>query len=93
MAGRGRPRKFVSTDEASALPVDASNVDEASCDDLSRLPAYQRENPEKLTGEALRNVAYRSGISRSELSRLSDEKIREQMRYIEYRRAHDNALV
>ena len=94
MAGRGRPRKVVSTGEASASPVDASITDQddpSAC--LDDLPAYQRENPEKLTGEALRNLAHRSGIARSELSRLTEDQIRAQMKFIEYRRAHDDAMV
>lgn len=47
-----------------------------------RMTAEQRENPRYLTGEALRALAHRRGIARSEAARLSDEKLREQLRYI-----------
>jgi hypothetical protein len=44
--------------------------------------AADRENPQKLRGEALRKLAHQRGISRSELATLSDEKVRHQLRYI-----------
>ena len=49
------------------------------------LSSADRENPEKLSGDALRAHAHRRGMARSELTRLSDEKIREQLRYLTYR--------
>lgn len=44
-----------------------------------------RENPERLSGDELRALAYRRGVSRSEAARLSDEKLRMQLRYLVYR--------
>ncbi len=75
----GRPRKLDSTGEASALPVDAPED----------LPAHHRENPDKLTGEALRALAHRHGLARSTLEGMQDDKIREQLKYLAYRRASE----
>jgi hypothetical protein len=58
------------------------------------LSAQDRENPNKLTGEALRALANRRGLSRSELERMSDDKIREQLRYVTQRQYEaDDAVV
>lgn len=49
------------------------------------LSASDRENPDKLTGEDLRALAHRRGVSRSESASMSDEKLRMQLRYITQR--------
>lgn len=51
---------------------------------IVELSAADRENPEKLTGPALHELAHRMGMSRSEIERLaSDEaKIRMELRYL-----------
>lgn len=46
------------------------------------LSASDRINPAKLTGEDLRHLAYQSGMARSSMTNMSDDKIREQLRYI-----------
>lgn len=51
-------------------------------DDFLRAPADARENPGLLGGVALRILGHRRGIPRSELDVMSDEKIREQLRYL-----------
>lgn len=56
---------------------------------LSSLSAADRENPNKLTGQPLRELAYRRGLARSSLETMSDEKIREQLRYITHRQYDD----
>lgn len=53
--------------------------------DYSALNAAQRENPELLQGEDLRRFAFQRGISRSEAGRMSDQKLRMQLRYLTYR--------
>ncbi len=81
----GRPRKINPTGEALAPSVESDvsgNVGEASA-----LPAYQRENPNKLEGQALRDLAHKQGLARSEVATMSDEKIRVQLRYLAYSRA------
>lgn len=49
------------------------------------LSASDRENPDKLTGEDLRALAHRRGVSRSESASMSDDKLRMQLRYITHR--------
>lgn len=46
------------------------------------LSAADRENPERLSGEPLRKLAHTRGMARSDLDKMSDEKIRQQLRYI-----------
>lgn len=53
------------------------------------LSASDRENPDKLTGEALRAFAHRRGIARSEAERMDDAKLRMQLRYITNRQYSD----
>lgn len=64
---------------------------EASGIDLSAMSAADRENPDKLTGEALRDLAHRRGIARSESARMTDEKLRMQLRYIVHRQYADES--
>ena len=48
------------------------------------LLARDRENPDKISGEALHALAHRRGLSRSSMLSMSDAKIREQLRYLTY---------
>ena len=57
-----------------------------------RLPAYLREHPEMLTGDALRALAHKHGIARSEAEKMTDEKIRLQLKYAIYRRYEDEMV-
>lgn len=66
-----------------AVAADAVTVDEAEPLASSEpLSAADRENPDKLTGEALRALAHRRGVARSEADVMSDDKLRMQLRYI-----------
>jgi hypothetical protein len=58
--------------------------------EAERIPAHHRENPEKLTGDALRELAYRRGIARSEAATMSDEKLRLSLRYAASAWAEEN---
>ncbi len=49
------------------------------------LSAADRENPEKLSGSALHELAHKRGLARSAIETMSDEKIRNELRYIVYR--------
>jgi hypothetical protein len=60
--------------------------------DSGGLPAHARENPVMLSGEALRDLAHRRGLARSDLAVMSDEKIRGQLRYATYRQYDDDAM-
>lgn len=53
--------------------------------DVSQLAAHERENPEKLWGSALRDFAWKRGISRSEMTEWTDEKVRQQVKLIIHR--------
>lgn len=56
------------------------------------LSASDRENPAKLTGAALRELAHRRGLAKSQLPSMSDEKIREQLRYMTYNQYEQDAV-
>lgn len=49
------------------------------------LSAAHRANPTMLAGKALHDLAHQRGMSRSDLARMPDEKVREQMRYLVHR--------
>ena len=57
----------------------------------AELSASDRENPDKLTGDALRALAHRRGVSRSEAERMDDAKLRLQLRYITNRQYADES--
>ena len=50
------------------------------------LSAADRENPNKIAGAMLREFAARSGIARSSMAAMSDEKIRRELHLIINRR-------
>ena len=56
---------------------------------LSSMSAADRENPDKISGEALRKLAHSRGLAKSTLETMPDEKIREQLRYITHRQYDD----
>ena len=54
--------------------------------------AADRENPDKLSGDDLRTLAHRRGLARSTLPAMSDDKIREQLRYMTYNQYEQDAV-
>ena len=44
--------------------------------------ATDRDFPNRLSGDALRELAHQRGLARSSLDTMTDTKIREQLRYI-----------
>lgn len=57
------------------------------------LSAADLENPNKLSGQALRDLAHRRGLAKSILATMPDEKIRMELRYIAHRQyGSDDAL-
>ena len=62
----------------------ASGADSPVKPDTEHAPlrAADRDFPNRLSGEGLRELAYQRGLARSSLSDMSDAKIREQLRYI-----------
>lgn len=75
-------------DAATGLP---SPVEPVAASDISPpvLSASDRENPNKLSGQALRDLAHRRGLAKSLLPSMSDEKIRTELRYLTYRQYDD----
>lgn len=53
------------------------------------LTSEQRNNPANLTGEDLRHLAWTLGMAKSDLSRMDDSKVREQLKYLTFRRYED----
>lgn len=54
------------------------------------LSAADRENPAKLSGDALKKLAHRRGMPMSSMQSMSDEKIRTELSYI-IRRQYEEA--
>jgi hypothetical protein len=54
--------------------------------------AHARENPAMLQGDALKALAYRKGLAKSDLAHMTDEKIREQLKYATYRQYEDELV-
>ena len=88
----GRPRKVQAAVDAD-VPTASADVSDVPDQAGASVPAYHREHPDKLTGQALRDLAHRKGMAKSELASMSDEKIRLQIRYIDYRRSAEDAVV
>lgn len=57
--------------------------------EMQALSAADRENPEKLAGSDLRDLAHKRGLARSEVERMDDDKIRIQLRYLTHRQYDD----
>jgi hypothetical protein len=53
------------------------------------LSAEDRENPHKLKGAALRELAHKNGMAKSEIDGMPEEKLREQMQRFTVRRYED----
>ena len=50
--------------------------------DAAPVRATDRDFPNRLSGDALRELAHQRGLARSSLDSMTDTKIREQLRYI-----------
>lgn len=74
------------------LELDVASAEVAQ-EVAASVPAHHSENPEKLSGEALKTLAHRNGISKSELANMDDEKIRRQLKVLAYRRHEENASI
>lgn len=58
-------------------------------EDEAPLSAADRENPDRLSGSALQELAHRRGLARSDILNMDDDKIRVQLRYLTYRQYDD----
>ena len=63
--------------EASAVQVETAMAPETV-----PVRATDRDFPNRLCGDALRELAHQRGLARSSLDSMTDTKIREQLRYI-----------
>jgi hypothetical protein len=86
-ASTSKARTAVAADVVTAAKaaLNASATRRAANAEPVVLSAADRENPDKLNGDALRELAHRRGVSRSEAANMSDEKLRMQLRYITQR--------
>lgn len=76
------PRKRAQ-DPAQPAPPEAHDDGLAHTLEQRRaLPGFGRDNPNALAGDALRELAHERGMARSELSTMTDDKVREQLRYL-----------
>lgn len=75
-----RRRQTTAQAEHSAPPLEAAPV----------LMACDRENPDKLSGEPLRNLLHSWGLPRSEASRMDDAQLRVQAKHLVMRRFGDD---
>lgn len=96
MGARGPKPGFKKAREAAAAASKAAAVASApspEAADATEQPmtTADRENPSKLTGDALKALAHRRGLAKSLLATMSDEKIRTELRYITHRQ-YDDAL-
>jgi hypothetical protein len=72
-----------------ALKAEAVAVSDGlahTADERAKLSAADRENPKRLAGQALKDLAHQWGIARSESAVMSDEKLRQQLNIIAHRR-------
>lgn len=91
MGSRGPAKGWKKQQDASA-PAKATRPPARARNRASKAPKAQaplsaadRENPAKLSGEALRKLAHNRGMAKSDLEGMADEKIREQLRYLTHR--------
>ncbi len=73
------------TQAATLPPIDGDPPPAPAAPVVAPLSAADRENPDKLTGEALRTLAHRRGLARSAVQTMDDDKIRRELRYLTYR--------
>lgn len=71
--------------KAAAAPAAVAEKQQPAAPVAALLSAADRENPDKLSGEMLRALAHRRGLARSSVERMTDEKIRSELRYLTYR--------
>lgn len=78
-----RPKAPKQRAEKPATPQAAKQEGIATTqDERYALPGYCRDNPDYLAGDVLRQFANERGMSRSEVDSMTDDKVREQLRYL-----------
>lgn len=69
------------TVKAAAKTAPARKANDAPPAQPTRMSAADSINPMKLSGQALKDLAHRMGIARSDAAGMSDDRLREQLRY------------
>lgn len=64
-------------------------ADEPAGGDAPPLPFHHRNNPAKLSGEALRKLGHQWGLAWSQMESMDDNKLRMQLAAIAHRRADE----
>ncbi len=80
-----RPKRHGTATAVEVAQEQPAQAQTAPAVEPAALSYAERNNPERLEGQALRDLAYQMGLSRSESGRMSDPKVREQLRFIAYR--------
>lgn len=88
-----QPKATAAKKTAVASPIPTAKAPTAPAKKVRKpvpeLSAADRENPAKLSGDALRELAHKRGLAKSDLPSMSDDKIREQLRYMTHRQYDD----
>jgi hypothetical protein len=95
---RGRPRMAAPTARFAPLelqPAQAerpeavneslpAGIEAVTVEQRRALPGYARHDFAKLAGAALHSLAFEKGMARSDVASMTDDKLREQLRYLTY---------
>ena len=71
---------------APVAPIVTPPVARARRAPVVELSAQDRENPAKLSGRPLRELAHKYGLAKSDIASMSEDKLREQMHRYQRRR-------
>ncbi len=86
----------LATPEPLTTAADAESADAPASTSVpaepERVIAVDLENPEKLTGQALRDLAHRRGLARSAIADMPDAKIRMELLYITNRQYGEEGI-
>lgn len=85
------PKVKVAKPSAPVVGVNSSPP-AGETEQLAQMSAADRENPGKLSGQPLKDLAHKRGLSRSELENMSDDKIRMQLRHVTARFQEEEGL-
>ena len=91
---RGRKPGFKIVKKGAETPLSLNDhevTDPVVAAPVVKLSAADLENPNKLTGSALRKLAHNRGLSLTALEGMADEKIRMELRYITNRQYEEMA--
>jgi hypothetical protein len=83
--GKRGPKPGFKKAAAQAATTKTSGREKKDQAPAAPVSAADRENPDKLSGEALRVFAHRRGLAKSAIADMADEKIRQECRLITYR--------